>query len=147
MDGHKHEALSAWSALWRWTVAGAVVTAVAILGLWIGREQGPAPPETRIAGTSPLEPVPQVGAPTFPAPTVVRRAPRSPRGAAVKPPEVLISKEESAALRQLFAAISDQRLQTATLPDLAAALKPPDPIEDIIVEPIIIIPLAPLEGE
>jgi hypothetical protein len=140
----------AWSASWRWTVAGAVVAVVAILGLWIGREQAPAPRETQIAGASPVEPVPQVSGPPFPSSAGVRptvRAARSPQRVAVKPPEVLISNEESAALRQLFAAISDRRLETSELPDLAAALKPPAPIEDIVVEPIIISPLAPLSGE
>ena len=62
-------------------------------------------------------------------------------------PEVLISHDEAAALRQLFAAINTRRLETSTLPDLAAALKPPDPIDDIVVEPIIISPIAPMEGE
>jgi hypothetical protein len=33
------------------------------------------------------------------------------------------------------------------LPDLQTALKPPDPIEEIMVEPITISPLAALEGE
>ena len=60
---------------------------------------------------------------------------------------MMISPDEAAALRALFTAISDRRLETSVLPDLAAALKPPDPIEDIVLEPITIRPLAPLEGE
>jgi hypothetical protein len=59
----------------------------------------------------------------------------------------LISQDEAAALRQLFAAISNRRLETSLLPDLDAALQPPAPIEDIVLEPLSVSPLASLESE
>jgi hypothetical protein len=73
--------------------------------------------------------------------------PKAVRTTAVQPFEVVISQEEAAALRQLFTAIGNRRIETSALPDLQTALKPPDPIEEIMVEPITISPLAALEGE
>jgi hypothetical protein len=140
------------SGLWRWAGAAVAVAVVAILGLWVSSGPAPAPRDAQIANAPRIEP---------PAPAIVASSPES--AAPVVAPvvrevrqrrrpiqarsEVVISQEEAAALRTLFTAISNRRLEPSQLPDLAAALKPPDPIEDIVVEPITIVPLAPLEGE
>jgi hypothetical protein len=148
------------SAPWRWAGAVAVVTAVAIIGLWTLREPAPAPREVHV--TPPVEMPPPPVEPARPAPVpvassterhkpvsapVVRtvRATQSPD--AVAPFEVVISPDESAALQQLFVLINSRRIETRVLPDLATALKPPDPIEEIVLDPITISPLAALEGE
>jgi hypothetical protein len=65
----------------------------------------------------------------------------------IQPFDVVISQEESAALKRLFTEIGNHRIETSALPDLQTALKPPTPIEEIVVEPITISPLAALEGE
>ena len=149
-----------WAGLWRWAGAGVAVAAVVIAGLWVSSRSVPAPREAQSveapqdSGTGIREPglaARAANSDSSPTPAPVRRPvvhkTRVPRDAVVAAPEVVISQEEAAALRALFTAVSNRRLEPSELPDLAAALKPPDPIEDLIVEPIIISPLAPLEGE
>ena len=136
-----------WGASWRWVGAAAVVMAVAIIGVWTLRDPVPAPRAVRImppaeTTTLPIEPV----RPERP-PVAAARVPKAVRTTAVQPFEVVISQEEAAALRQLFTAIGNRRIETSVLPDLQSALKPPDPIEEIVVEPITISPLAALDGE
>jgi hypothetical protein len=153
---------------WRWAGAAAAVALVAVAGLWMLREPVPAPLETRVADAPKVQvsqpgaeavsqPAPEAGSTAFgvtPAaeadrssPVEAPRAARSSRPPGIMEAEVLISEDEAAALKQLFAAIGERRLETSALPDLASALQPPEPIEDIVLEPISISPLAPLEGE
>lgn len=155
-----------WFHSWRWASGAAVVIAAAILGVWMLRNPGPTLGEEGTANTSDLEvrssgPEQPAAVPELPVKSPVGRVPeresrirgpvvRAPgqaRHSEVEQPEVMISPEEAGALRQLFAAISTRRLETALLPDLDAALEPPSPIEDIILEPILVGPLASLEGE
>jgi hypothetical protein len=151
-----------WSAPWRWTGAVAVVTAVAIIGVWTLRDPAPVPREASVTTTPPVEtttppaeadgPAPALVASSAEAPKAVRapavRAVRSPqRPQVVASFDVVISPDEAAALKQLFTAISDRRIEASVLPDLQSALKPPVPIEEIVLEPITINPLAALEGE
>jgi hypothetical protein len=149
-----------WSVAWRWASAALAVAAVAIIGLWVSSNSVPAPREvqtvnapqdtgsgTEDSGLGLRAANTESSATPAPVRVPVARNTRISRAAREAPPEVVISQDEAAALRELFAAIKTRRFETSALPDLAAALKPPDPIEDIVVEPIIISPLAPLEGE
>jgi hypothetical protein len=138
-----------WWASWRSVGAVAVVSAVAVIGVWTLRDPAsvPAPREVRVA--PPVETAPPIE-PASPEPVrapVVRAARTPPRPEVAAPFEVLIAQDESAALRRLFVAINNRRIETQALPDLQSALKPPDPIEDIVLEPITISPLAALAGE
>jgi len=148
------------SASWRWVGAVAVVTLVAIIGVWIQGDPAPAPREARVTpqvethapSTEPARPAPAVVASSVQASKaarapVVRTARATLRPVVVAQPEVVISADEAAALTQLFAAIGSRRIETAALPDLQSALNPPSPIEEIVLEPITISPLAALEGE
>jgi hypothetical protein len=147
---------------WQWAAATAAVGLVAVAGLWTLREPMPPAREALVtnapsveASHAAAEAVTSSAGSTpsavVPAPEADRsnpaRAARSTRPPAIAEPEVLISEDEAAALKRLFAAIGERRLETSALPDLASALEPPEPIEDIVLEPISIIPLAPLEGE
>jgi hypothetical protein len=149
-----------WSWSWRLAGAAAVVAAVAIVGLWTMRDPAPARREAQI--TSPVETTTPSSQPALPAAApvassaeapkpgsapVVRTASSAARRPVMAQPEILVSPDESAALQQLFAAISSRRIETRALPDLASALKPPAPIEEIVLEPITISPLAAVEGE
>jgi hypothetical protein len=137
------------SASWRWAGAVAVVTAVAVIGLWTLRNPVPAPREVRITPTAETTTPFVERARPEPAPV----APRSGRAAkrvsapVEAPFEVVISQEEAVALRRLFTAIGNRRIETRALPDLTTALRPPSPIDEIVLDPIIISPLAALEGE
>ena len=140
----------AWSAPWRWAAAGVMVAAVAGIGLWIGRDEAPAQRETRIADASPVEPAPEAAAPAVsPDPVVVPvvRAAHSPERVAVKKPEVLISQDEAVALRQLMVAITARQVEATDIPQLGAESAPLPPIEEIVLEPIKLSPLAGLETE
>jgi hypothetical protein len=149
-----------WSAPWRWAGAAAVVTVVAIVGVWTLRGVSPAPQEARnappVETTTPsIEPERQAPAlvasgadrPKSVRVPVVRAVRVAPRPEAVAPFDVMIAADEAAALKQLFTAISNHRIETRALPDLASAMKPPAPIEEIVLDPITISPLAALEGE
>ena len=141
-----------WSASWRWASAAAVLTAVAVIGVWTLRgpsPAAPAPQQVRITPpaetTTPfVEPVPPEPAPNAP---VSARAPKQVSAPVEAQFEVVISQEEAAALKRLFTAIGNHRIETSALPDLQSALKPPPPIEEIVLEPITISPLAALAGE
>lgn len=135
------------SSSWRWAGAAAVVTAVAVIGVWTLPDPVPATREVRI--TPPVESTAPVVEPARPEPVAVApaRAPEAVRVRAVQPFEVVISPDEAAALNQLFAAIGNRRIETSALPDLQSALQPPAPIEEIALDPITISPLAALEGE
>lgn len=139
-------------------VAAGVVVLVVVLP-WPVREPGPAIPEqareVRPASVEPVAPGPAV------APTVdasVRHAER-PSGTPAAPvrraarveerrePEVLISQDEAAALRRLFAAIGQGRVDPSALPSLESGSGPMAPIEELVVDPIAVSPLDRLDSE
>ena len=62
-------------------------------------------------------------------------------------PEVVISREEGVALRQLVAAIAARQVEAADIPKLEGESAPLAPIEEIVLEPIELSPIAGLEGE
>jgi hypothetical protein len=149
-----------WSASWQWAGAVTAVAGVVVIAVWGLRDPAPASREVRNA------PAAEVTAPSIerarPEPPrapalvearrnvsapAVRRASSEPRPTIVTPIDVLISPDEAAALKQLFAAIGNRRIEASALPDLQSALRPPAPIEEIALDPITISPLAPLEGE
>jgi hypothetical protein len=82
-----------------------------------------------------------------PAHAEFKRAVPDPPRARAAAPEVLIAQDEAAALRHLFSAIGSGRLEAKALPDLASASAGTTEIEEIVMDPITIHPLAPLEGE
>jgi hypothetical protein len=142
-----------WFHSWRWASGAAAVMAAAILGLWMldkpRLEVRTPEPERRATNFEPqvessVMRIPE-HEPRIPKPVI--RAARQTRRPAVVQPEVVISPEEAGALRQLFAAIGNRRLETALLPDFDAALEPPSEIEAIVLEPLTVSPLASLEGE
>lgn len=137
------------SASWRWAGAAALATAVAVTGVWMLRDQVPAPREVRI--TPPAETTIPFVEPAPPEPASIApasaRAPKRVSAPVEAQFEVVISQEEAAALKRLFTAIGNHRIETSALPDLQSALKPPTPIEEIVLEPITISPLAALAGE
>jgi len=153
-----------WPAPWRWAGVAAVVTAVAIIAAWTLRDPATAPREahvrdsgfgTRGSGLESRDPgptttavKPEPSAPSVPIPVpAVRHVRAESRPAVAAPFEVVIEPDEAAALKQLFTAISNRRIETRALPDLTSALQPPAPIEEIVLDPITISPLAALEGE
>lgn len=135
------------SALWRWAGAAAVVTAVAIIGVLTLRDPAPAPREVRI--TPPVETAAPVVEPARlePDPVASARAPKAVRVRAVRPFEVVISPDDAAALRQLVAALTARQVEATDIPALGAESAPLPALEEIVVAPINISPLAALEGE
>jgi hypothetical protein len=163
-----------WLGSWQWVGATVVITMFAGATMWVLRSpvadpagtQVSAPREsfvpsrTRDVAKKPDTPLPDPES-RFPVPgsripspgsrvpdpgaLVAARAERAVASSAA--PEVVIAQDESAALLHLFSAISNGRFETRALPDLVSALRPPVPIEEIVLEPITIIPLAPIESE
>jgi hypothetical protein len=143
-----------WSAPWRWAGAAAVVSAVATLVVWTLREPEPASREARVddAGVDVLRPAPEPVAPLVepskPAGPSAVRAAYTPRRAAVAPERVVVtSPDEAAALRQLVTAISARQVKAVDIPALGVESAPLPPIEEIVLEPIKLSPMAGLEGE
>jgi hypothetical protein len=66
---------------------------------------------------------------------------------AVRPFEVVISPDDAAALRQLVAALTARQVEATDIPALGAESAPLPALEEIVVAPINISPLAALEGE
>ena len=135
------------SSSWRWASAAAVATAVAVIGVWTLRNPAPAPREVRIS--PPVERTTPVAEPARvePDPVASSRAPRPVRVRAVQPFEVVISPDEAEGLRQLVTAITARQVEAADIPALGGESAPLAALEEIVVEPINISPLAALEGE
>jgi len=159
-----NERVEGWfsSASWRWAGVVAVVTAVAIVGVWTLREPAPAPRDASITTTPPVEtttPPAEAGgqAPALvassaaapkPLSAPVVRTVRSMHTPAVEArPEVVISRNEAVALRQLIVAIAARQLEATDIPQLGAESAPLPPIEEIVREPIKLSPIAGLESE
>ena len=137
------------SASWRWAGAVAVVTVAAVIGIWTLRDSPPAPREARVeqppieTTTPSIEPEPPATA-TSPAVRAVRTA-RRPE--VVTRFEVVTSPDEAAALRQLVAAITARQVEATDIPTLGAESAPLPLIEEIVLEPIKLSPMAGTEAE
>jgi hypothetical protein len=140
-----------WSASWRWARVAAVVTAVAVIAVWTLRDPSRAPRQPHVVDTPPVESTPPPVDSALPAPALVAssaesskpvsapvaRAERSTRHpAVVARPEVLVSLDEAAALRQLIGAIAARQVEAMDIPRLAAESAPLPMIEEIVLEPI-----------
>ncbi len=151
-----------WSASWRWARVAAVVTAVAVIAVWTLRDPSRAPRQPHVVDTPPVESTPPPVDSALPAPALVAssaesskpvsapvaRAERSTRHpAVVARPEVLVSLDEAAALRQLIGAIAARQVEAMDIPRLAAESAPLPMIEEIVLEPIELRPLDGLESE
>jgi len=151
-----------WSASWRWARVAAVVTAVAVIAVWTLRDPSRAPRPAHVVNTPPVESTPPPVDSALPAPALVAssvesskpvsapvaRAERSTRNpAVVARPEVLVSLDEAAALRQLIGAIAARQVEAMDIPRLAAESAPLPMIEEIVLEPIKLSPLDGLESE
>lgn len=135
------------SPAWAGVSFAAAAAAVLLVGwtVWTPDPLAVEPP--RIVARAPVHetaPVPEVTS----EPPVIRMAsderPQAPR--VVRGSEVLVSAEEASSLRHLLAAIAQQRVEPA-LPILGAGPAPLAPIEDIVVEPISLSPIAGLDSE
>ena len=149
------------SVLWRWARVAAVVTAVAVIAVWTLRDPSP-PREAHITDTPPVESTTPPVDSALPAPALVASSAESPNPvsapvaravrstrtpAVVARPEVLISLDEAAALRQLIVAIAARQVEATDIPQLAAESAPLPMIEEIVLEPIKLSPLDGLESE
>ena len=151
-----------WSVSWRWARVAAVVTAVAVIAAWTLRDPSRAPREAHIMDTPPVESTPPPVDSALPAPAVVASSAESPEPVsapvirtvrstrapvAVARPEVVISRDEAVALRQLIVAIAARQVQATDIPQLGAESAPLPQMEEIVLEPIKLSPLAGLETE
>ena len=149
------------SESWRWARVAAVVTAVAVIAVWTLRDPSRAPREAH-TDTPPVEsttlrvdsalPAPALTASSAESPkpvsAPVARAVRSTRTpAVVARPEVVISRDEAVALRQLIVAIAARQVQATDIPQLGAESAPLPQMEEIVLEPIKLSPLDGLESE
>lgn len=141
---------------WRWAWAGAAVVAIAavVLGFSIERAT-PVDTENQhlVAAPRTLPPLSVSEGPSpivrdAPAPVPVARRTRPLRPSArVTKPEVLISTDEAGALQRLFDALNKRRIEASVLPDLDTAARPLAPIDQIVLEPITLGPIAGLDSE
>jgi len=151
-----------WSASWRWARVAAVVTAVAVIAVWTLRDPSRPSRPAHVVDTPPVESTPPPVVSALPAPALVAssvesskpvsapvaRAEHSTRNpAVVARPEVLVSLDEAAALRQLIGAIAARQVEAMDIPRLAAESAPLPMIEEIVLEPIKLSPLDGLESE
>ncbi|HZM93824.1 MAG TPA: hypothetical protein VFB92_10405 [Vicinamibacterales bacterium] len=148
-----------WRGLWQWAGAGVAVAGVAIIGLWILNGPASGSRDVRVAN-APQRPGPAsdsgmvadaANSGSSPTPAPVRRpaayTTRVPRDRMATPPEVVISRDEAVALRQLIAAIAARQVEAVDIPKLEGESAPIAPIEEIVLEPIELSPMAGLEGE
>jgi hypothetical protein len=59
----------------------------------------------------------------------------------------VVSADEAVGLRQLVAAIATSQIKAVDIPTLGVESTPLPPLEEIVLEPIKLSPLAGLEGE
>jgi hypothetical protein len=136
--------------LWRWAFAACATVIVAVVGLSVVR--GPAttvpeqvtiaPPESVPGAVAPVTPP---HTPVAPAPVAVARVSRSRHAAAPARREVLISKDDAEALRQLIA-VAARQTEPLRLPDLVPAEEPLPAIGEIVLEPITLSPIVRLDS-
>ena len=141
-----------WVWSWRLAAAAASVAALTFVGLWIVRAPAGSP-EATVATVTPEPPIaaaPHLSAPAQEPRAVAVRISRnvSPRQrAAVTASEVVVSNDEAAALRQLVVALANRQVTAVDIPELGVESVPLPSLEEIVLEPIKLSPLAGLEGE
>lgn len=142
-----------WMWSWRLAAAAASVAALTFVGLWIVRAPATESLEATVATMTPetpIAPAPHVSAPAQQPRVVAVRTSRnvSPRQrTAVTTPEVVVSNDEAVALRQLVVAIANRQVKAVDIPELGVESVPLPALEEIVLEPIKLSPLAGLEGE
>jgi hypothetical protein len=138
---------------WRLAAAAASVAALTFVSFWIVRAPAPASPEATVATVTPGTPVasaPHLSAPEQEPRVVAVRTSRNvePRQrTAVTAPEVVVSNDEAVALRRLVVAIANRQVKAVDIPALGVESVPLPELEEIVLEPIKLSPLAGLEGE
>jgi hypothetical protein len=155
----------AWHLSWAFAGAGAAVAAIvfALVVAWPERTVAPAPMIVQVAPPAPVAPQPSAvpDASTVRSPEAValqrpKKAVARQQGASrstkafafqTSEPEILIDSREAAALQRLITGVRDGRVDLspvlhATTP---TAMELP-PITDLIIAPLSIEPLAPVEG-
>jgi hypothetical protein len=147
-----------WSTGWRWAGVAAVVTAVAVIAVWTLRDPSRAPREAHITDTPSVDSATPPVQPALPAPALVASSPESSKPvsapvvrtvrstrtpAVVARPEVMVSRDEAVALRQLIAAITARQVEAMDIPQLGVESAPLPQMEEIVLEPI---KLSPLDG-
>jgi hypothetical protein len=127
----------AWGFTWKLAGAGIAVTAIVVVAvgvLWQGHQSPPTVPRAGLSHEPALVPRPgELALPEQPSSAAPARSRFVQRRAE---PEVLISREESAALRQLFADISARRVDLSVFPNTVPAAVPLAPIDEIKIDPI-----------
>lgn len=143
-----------WSAPWQWAGAGTAVTLGVIAGLWTLRGPVSEPHDARVVHTPPVDAAsrtPEVleapGDRPKPERASVARAALLPRRPVAAPPEIVVSPDEAAALRQLVMAIAARQVAADDIPALGAESPPLPPLEEIVLEPIMLSPMAGLGSE
>jgi hypothetical protein len=142
-----------WYGTREWATAAAALMLVAIAGVWTLRDPAPIPREARLNAPpdeaahrqsevlkSSADPVKGASPPAVRTARSLRR-PLEPR------PEVVVSPDEAVALRQLMAAIAARQVEAVDIPTLGADAAPLPPIEEILLEPMTLSPIAGLDGE
>ena len=149
------------SESWRWARVAAVVTAVAVIAVWTLRNPSRAQREAH-TDTPPVESTTLRVDSALPAPALTASSAESPKPVsapavrtvrstrtpvAVARLEVVISRDEAVALRQLIVAIAARQVQATDIPQLGAESAPLPQMEEIVLEPIKLSPLDGLESE
>ena len=150
------------SVSWRWAQVAAAVTAVAVIAVWTLRDPSRAPRDAHITDTPPVESTTPLVEPALAAPALTASSAESPKPVsapavrtvrstrtpvAVARLEVVISRDEAVALRQLIVAIAARQVQATDIPQLGAESAPLPQMEEIVLEPIKLSPLDGLESE
>ncbi len=143
-----------WLWAWRCAEAVAVLAGVGVIVVWTLRQPVPAPRAPRFANASPVETVgrpPELvepyGQTSNPGSAPAIQIARSTRRAVEGKPEVMVSPGEAAALRQLVVAIAARQVDAVDIPKLEGESAPLPELEEIVLEPIELSPIAGLEGE
>ena len=144
-----------WSSPWRWAGVATTVVAITVVAVWTLREPAPAPRETQVLDMAAGNAAAASSRPAStesPAPIpvrAVRKVRRQGPPATIAPLHVVVSADEAVGLRQLVAAIATRQIKAVDIPtlDVESTPLPLPPLEEIVLEPIKLSPLAGLEGE
>jgi hypothetical protein len=136
--------------------AAAAATAVVVIGMWRMPTPGPRvserPPSAAsrpdeavtpsVAAHPRDEAAPPVPLSATPRPVRVETQPAEGPHA-----EIVISREDAAALQRLVDVLAARQLEPGVLPQLDSVSAPLAPIEEIVLEPITLSPIAGLDSE
>lgn len=147
-------------AWWRsptWAGFSIAMVTVGVIAGWIGWNRAVVDAPRASAGTT-VETTPALVAGDS-APPVVRverldarqtarrESPVAPRRALASRREVIVSPDDASALRHLVTAIATRQLDAGDIPPLRTESVPLPPIDEIVLEPIKLSPIAGLESE